>query len=222
MMDFTNAEPSAVDAPRPASSLRLALLALTPPVVALALIWSVWNFWPRPLREAGPFPEPLQTPVAGKMALRAPDGYIITALYEYRVEAMVMSRQRYRWDATSDLSPLDLLLAWGPVTREPNLSGIEWSQNSRFGFFQFQYKDVTLSEKAIGRHSANTHIIPPPDDPHLRRQLLGLRRGDCVQLDGYLVRAFLRDGGKWQSSKTRTDTGNGACEIFYVTSLERI
>jgi hypothetical protein len=44
----------------------------------------------------------------------------------------------------------------------------------------------------------------------------GLRVGQIVTLDGYLVNATGPEGRTWNSSLTRDDTGNGACELIYV------
>jgi len=41
-----------------------------------------------------------------------------------------------------------------------------------------------------------------------------------VALDGYLVDANRADGWHWRTSLTRDDTGDGACELFYVTSVD--
>lgn len=171
-----------------------------------------------PLREAGPFPEPVQRDLAESVELPAPPGYAITGLAEYTVEALIVSRSRYRHDREAELAPVDLLLAWGPLTREPNLTGIRWSQGGRWGQFRYEYGTLTVDQREIEQCSANTHIIPAWGDEALRGELLSLRRGDAVRLEGYLVRVRATDGNwQWNSSRRRTDTGSGACEVFYVT-----
>ena len=37
---------------------------------------------------------------------------------------------------------------------------------------------------------------------------------------GYLVNVGGPDGFSWNTSLRRDDTGNGACEVFYVESVE--
>jgi len=49
---------------------------------------------------------------------------------------------------------------------------------------------------------------------------LRLKKGDKVYLEGYLVFIKGTVNGRnswWNSSLTRNDTGNGACEILYLT-----
>jgi len=41
-----------------------------------------------------------------------------------------------------------------------------------------------------------------------------------VQLSGYLVDAQGPDNFRWGTSLTRNDTGDGACELFLVESLQ--
>lgn len=40
----------------------------------------------------------------------------ITPLAGYSIKAVVLSRQRYRYDALAELAPLDLALGWGPMS----------------------------------------------------------------------------------------------------------
>jgi hypothetical protein len=49
-----------------------------------------------------------------------------------------------------------------------------------------------------------------------------LRPGQVVRLQGYLVRVEAPGGWQWNSSMTRDDTGNGACEVMLVQSVERV
>lgn len=179
-----------------------------------------WIARPEPkLVEAGPFNPPYQEALDGTLELAGPEGYLVTALDRYELSAMVMSTKRYRFDHQSKLSPVDFLLAWGPLTREPNLSGIRYTQSGRWGHTRFKFDEVNVSPRIMTVSSANTHIVPEFGNRALRRRLLRARRGDVVHLEGYLVRIDGPDGWLWESSRTRKDYGDRACEIFYVTSM---
>ncbi len=186
--------------------------------LGIAIVWAAMR--PAPLVEAGPFEEPRQTTLSPFIDLPAPPGYQITATDEYSVEAMIMSRSRYWFGEDTSLSPVDFLLAWGNLTIEPNLSGIEWSQSDRWGYYHYKFDNVNLEGRSIAAQSANTHIIPAPDRPDLRRALLKMRRGDVARLKGYLVQVRGPGGFTWDSSRTRTDTGIHSCEVFYVTEMD--
>jgi hypothetical protein len=47
-----------------------------------------------------------------------------------------------------------------------------------------------------------------------------LRSGALVHLGGELVQATGPQIGTWRSSLSRTDSGNGACELLYLEDLE--
>jgi hypothetical protein len=44
--------------------------------------------------------------------------------------------------------------------------------------------------------------------------------GQIVHLEGDLVRADGKDGWHWVSSLSRTDTGDGSCEVVWVEHAE--
>jgi hypothetical protein len=46
-----------------------------------------------------------------------------------------------------------------------------------------------------------------------------VQQGQVVKFSGQLIEAKASDGWRWQSSLTRNDTGNGACELIYVTAF---
>ena len=68
---------------------------------------------------------------------------------------------------------------------------------------------------------SNNHMLT--DDPATARALRSLRIGDQIRFKGYLVNyANLTLNPTWyrNSSLTRLDTGDGACEVVLVTDLE--
>jgi hypothetical protein len=52
------------------------------------------------------------------------------------------------------------------------------------------------------------------------RRLKAARAGQLVHLKGMLVRADGKDGWHWVSSLSRTDTGDGSCEVIWVESAQ--
>ncbi len=73
----------------------------------------------------------------------------------------------------------------------------------------------------IDGQSSNNHLIP--NDDAVREKIHNIKEGDYVRIEGYLVNIYgqKNDGHyfKWNTSTTRSDTGNGACEIIYVTNV---
>jgi hypothetical protein len=68
------------------------------------------------------------------------------------------------------------------------------------------------------RHSSNNHLIP--NDERIQGQLFALRVGQIVQLQGDLVDAHSDDGWHANTSLTRDDDGEGACEVMLVRGVQ--
>ncbi|HOY69661.1 MAG TPA: hypothetical protein PL131_01720 [Methylotenera sp.] len=143
------------------------------------------------------------------------NGFTITPLMDYSIEARVLSKEDYSFGTEAEISPTDLALGWGPMSNEAVLSKIEISQGNRF--FYWRVNEFPIPQREIEVHAANTHIIPA--NSLVERQLKSVRKGQLVKLKGQLVEVSRADGWHWRSSLTREDTGNGACELMYVTEL---
>jgi len=173
--------------------------------------------------------EPVQTEAVGKIYMTVNDfDLTVDCLYEYDIEALVVSTHDYRGrDLGTALSPKDLALAWGTVAEKNKEVDFHWRQGNRWYYWKVntpQELGIAGGELRIIRQSSNNHIIPADDG--IREKVKYIRRGDHVRLKGYLVNINGRksDGSTfyWRSSTTRTDTGDGSCEVFYVTSVEWI
>ncbi len=191
-------------------------------MVLAALVLWIYLSLPKPLPDMGDMPLPTQKELKKPLQLKAPDGFQITATDEYTQEALIVSTARYRMGKESQLSPVDFALAWGPLTRKKYLDHIKFSQNGRWYYYQYDGDASNLSLDFIRDNSANTHIVPEPDNVILRDFILGLKKGETVRLKGYLVRITAKDGWHWNSSRTRNDSGDHSCELMYVTEGELI
>lgn len=197
-----------------------AALIVVAAVASLSIAHRVWAA-SGPLPSVGVLPEPRQEKLDYLKPLPGTPKHEFWALDSYEIEALVVSRKRYRWDREAEVSPVDLLLAWGEVAAHGNPERIRWSQRGRFGYWRYGGNNPpTVTGGTLNRSAANVHLIPPPDDSFVRRQILRIRRGDHVRLTGYLVRVEATSGWRWVSSRTRNDTGSGACEVIYVTNVE--
>ena len=143
------------------------------------------------------------------------EGYDFTPLADFTLEARVLSRKKYSQGREGELSPLDLALGWGPMSDNQVLEKIDISQRNRFYFWRVE--EFPIPKKEIIRHSSNMHMIP--SDNQVAKQLAEVRKGDVVAITGQLVKINADDGWRWQSSLSRTDTGNGACEIVWVKEV---
>jgi len=137
---------------------------------------------------------------------------------QFDVQARVLSTERYRWGREADLSPVDLALGWGPMSDQSILDQITITQGNRWYFTSYGLPPP-LPQSDLIRNSSNMHMIPA--EPWIEAELLALRRGDVVQLSGYLVDVQDSAGFTWRTSLTREDTGAGSCELVLVTFIQR-
>src|SRR5262249_36878937 len=131
------------------------------------------------------------------------------------LRARVLSVERYRLDREADLAPVDLAVGWGPMSSNAVLDTLDISQGSRF--FSWSSREPMIEPREVSRHSANMHMVPL--DADVRATLLDARRGNLVDLEGWLVEARGKDGWGWRSSLVRTDVGSGACELVLVQTV---
>ena len=141
--------------------------------------------------------------------------YSVRPVARFRVEARVLSTERYRFDRGATLSPIDLALGWGPMSNQAVLDQIDISQGRRF--YRWRVKNYPIPRQQIIEHSANMHMIPANDE--VRKDLLAVRVGEIVHIEGYLVIATSEDGSIWKTSLTRKDSGDGACELVWVENV---
>jgi len=182
-------------------------------------LWLGWLWWHgRPIARAGGVlvaNDPVQTHFDAPQSPITLKDATLHPLANFSLTARVLSRDNYRFDAGSDLSPTDLAFGWGRMSDSAVLRGIDISQSGRF--YYWQTKAFPIPRREIETHSANMHMIPA--DAAVAYQLKRVRVGDVVSLDGLLVEADKANGWRWRSSLTRDDTGGGACELVYVQSL---
>ena len=142
--------------------------------------------------------------------------YTITPLARYKIAAVTLSRDRYRFDPGAPISPVDLALGWGPMSVASIINDLSISQWGRW--YEYRYAgEPPLDPGAIASHSANTHCLPATNE--VREKLLAVKRHQLVTMEGYLVEVTGADGYHWRSSLSRTDTGGGACEVFWITAI---
>ncbi len=181
--------------------------------------FGLYGLWPRTALRHPPgvlvAAEPEQHMIPAK-PLGAVHGFSLTAVATYALQARVLHTKRY-WATGADLVPYDVALGWGRMSDQAVLDSLKIAQSSRFFFYQWR-NAPPIPEKEIVCHAANNHLIAA--SPQVAKAIRQLRVGQLVNLRGYLVNASKPDGTRWPTSLSRTDTGNGACELFYVESVQ--
>ncbi|MBB3183352.1 hypothetical protein FHR95_000893 [Halomonas fontilapidosi] len=133
----------------------------------------------------------------------------------FELKARVLSVQDYRLGRDARLSPLDLALGWGPMAEDRVIEALEISQRNRWYYWRTDSRPP-IPARAIALNSSNIHMLA--GNATTLASLKRLEAGDRVTLRGHLV-DIEGENWAWRTSTTRTDTGQGACEIMLVHSL---
>jgi len=158
--------------------------------------------------------QPVQTAV--QPSVFSVGDYRLTRKAAFEVRARVLSAEPYYLGRSADLSPIDLALGWGVMSDSAVLDRIDISQSGRW--YRTRYElPPPVDERLMVSSSGNMHMIPARKD--VEGALKKLRAGDIVLIRGFLVDVDHASGWYWRSSMSRTDSGDGACELVYVESL---
>src|SRR5438105_4940329 len=145
--------------------------------------------------------------------------YHLKPLARFSFDARILHRKVYDYDRSAKLVPVDLALGWGVMSDQAVLDKIKISQSMRFYWYKYQTPPPIPQDQIIS-HSTNLHVIPAT--PAIASFCKSLRQGELVRLDGELVEATGPEIGTWRSSLSRTDTGNGACELMLVETCAKL
>lgn len=172
--------------------------------------------------------EPLQEMSEGRPFAIVIKGYTyaITPRATYDISGLVVSQ--HRGDALFNLGHKvdpgnikDVCVVWGDVVTSGAYRKVKFTSGEFTCSFSWSrnFTPTFNSEKA-----SNNHLIPA--SAAIDRQIRGIHVGDQIRLTGLLVDYTVTKDGQEiftrHTSLTRSDTGNGACEILYVTGLSVI
>ncbi len=197
-------------------------------IAVLAAAFYLGNPPPKHKSAMG-LPEPTQIPATGEVNLKL-DEYDVNIKYKasYKIKALAVSTKKYSGTSVADrLAPKDVALAWGNVAENNEKVDFNWSQDGRWYRWYVsdagQLSAAGLSESEVNKHSANNHLIAA--DAAVKSEIGKIRKGDIVEITGYLINlSAVNPEGEtynWNSSVSRTDSGDGACELIYVTGVTR-
>ncbi len=144
--------------------------------------------------------------------------YTIEPRYQYELSGVVVSSRYHDADYglhkiwNDHLNAADLCVIWGVNVHVPDLNALKfWN-----GQFTCNYKtrDRATWEQFKENQISNNHLLS--DDEVIRNTIEQVRVGDQVQLSGWLAKYSNDQGFSRDTSITRDDKGNGACETIYV------
>jgi hypothetical protein len=195
-----------------------------PLLVSFALLGIVAAYlWPGDVTKHPPgvlvYDEPAQSVIGNGTSWHVKD-YTLKPLADYRIRARVLMTERYWMGREADLSPLDLTLGWRRMSDQAVLDRISFTRQRRAYCYRPKGgSDWPIPAAEIIARSANMHLIPATAE--VDAALKSFHAGDVIDLSGQLVEVTTPDGWRWRSSLTRTDDGQGSCELMWVREAAR-
>jgi hypothetical protein len=198
-------------------------------LAAAACWWMKDEFPDRERLHQDLFTEPKQVRVNRPAINTTVNGvdYRIQPRYSYDLRALVVSLHDsdtwwdYAHKAWNDhINLMDLCVVWGENAQSGIYHYVSFSNDQWTCSFSTKSREAWDAFDMTG--ASNNHMVT--DDPAVAKALRAVRIGDQIRVRGYLVDyTTYKDGkpvGTRVSSEVRTDTGNGACEVLYVESLD--
>lgn len=194
--------------------------------VAVGASWKARQL-PPPASRPDLHDEPLQTPLkpGQETTLVVPlrgHQYSIKPRFNYRLTGLVVSMSdAMGWSnithkANGDfLNTHDLCVVWGANAETLDLSRFHFSHGDWTCYVETSSSEEWAKFKMDGL--SNNHVLP--STPEIEALFRDVRIGDEIEVEGLLVDYSVDGRGSRTTSIVRTDTGNGACEIIYVTGF---
>ena len=190
--------------------------------ILLILAMAAWFWSRRPISHSDGVmisSAPIQTTFLGSQEGTQREGFHLRPLAGTILEGRVLRTKKYHSGPTARLAPYDVGLGWKKMSDSAVLRQLKFSQSNRFLFWKYQ-NPPPLPPEQIVREATNCHLIAAT--PEIAREIASLRVGELIRIEGCLVEAIGPGGYRWTSSTRRDDTGNGACEIIWVSRLTKI
>jgi len=188
----------------------------------VASLYGAWNAWRD--RAFTPPEGVLATEVPLQRDLDEPRSFAARGVTfderaRYDLTVRLLRKERYRIDGAASIAPWDLAVGWGPMSDSEVLDQLEITQSGRFFYWRLRDPaNFSLPPHDLVASAGQIHAIPA--NAEVESQLATIRRGQILTLHGYLVDVRGPSGLRWNTSLTREDSGDGACEIMWIEAIE--
>src|SRR5690606_36510264 len=139
----------------------------------------------------------------------------ISVLQPFKGDFRILGSKVYSADPQAKFSPIDYAVSWG-LFAEPEIAR-HISVNQYDRYLNWKMDRVPVPVEQAKQMVSNMHTVPSTaEDAKAIRQV---ERGELVRMQGELVGVRDKELG-WTSSLTPTDSGDGACEVVRVSSIQ--
>ena len=148
--------------------------------------------------------------------------YQVQPLYDCALYGLVVSYAQHDGDTmlhklwNDHLNTTDVCVVWSNSAFDLDLNDYSFWNG------QFTCNIKTSDSAAWARFDmnqlSNNHLLS--NDKAIRNKIKNISVGDQSYIKGWLSEYASEGGGKRDTSITREDTGNGACETIFITEFE--
>jgi hypothetical protein len=149
--------------------------------------------------------------------------YALEPTSTYKITGLVVSSYDSRswYDIYHKNDPgniKDLCLVWGSNINNEAYQNVKFRSGQFTCYYSWFGTDPHFNSQAF----SNNHLLPATDA--IKKAIRHTHRGDQVKIGGYLINYTVTKKdqvvGRRLTSVSRDDSGNGACEVLYVTRYE--
>jgi len=165
--------------------------------------------------------EPVQKEIKNAFPFKFKD-FFITPLADYSITGIVISTERYFFDATSSISPIDIAIVWKKMSVADVIKEFKFRHGNRAIIYSTKKDYWPIMENEVKTCISNNHCIPA--NKEIKKKLFKIGKYDLVKIQGQLVQVEKVGMQPWTSSLSRADGPEwgelAGCEIIYVTDVE--
>lgn len=153
--------------------------------------------------------------VADKPPLFTRDNHAIEGLAQFKAKARVLSLERYGRDPQARIAPLDVALGWDKLSDSTTFKGVDVAQAERQVVFESYNPE--LPNELVATMVVNLHVIGA--DEEVDKKLRDVRRGNVVQIEGWLVEVRAQEGWRWKGEARATSPAMPG-NVLWVQNVE--
>lgn len=146
--------------------------------------------------------------------------------YSYEITGRVVKTYEYKEyyvgnETYNTIASKDVGMVWGNLVKDENVEKIEFSmpgsRSLRYSITDGKWVNQMGGISNICSKISNNHLIT--NDDEILDAIAEIKEGDFIRISGYLINA---SGGNiiLNSSVSRDDTGNHACEVILVEDIK--
>lgn len=150
--------------------------------------------------------------------------YLITPQSSYEIWGLVVSHNDIRrfsdiYHTAESVDLKDVCVIWGNNAREGYYEPGKYKSGSWTCYWEFS--DAESWRQFVESQISNNHLLAT--DPAVQKEIRNVQVGDQIHLKGYLVN-YKNESTGWtrETSLTRKDTGNHACEVMFVEEFNNL